>query len=510
MKKLLLILGYFVSIVLYLLVIGIWIAIPEQLTLNLSVSIFTIALSILLIAADRERYSRYYLSGHFHKLSITLLSVFLMVAVIGMINFFAFKNPFVLDLSALRLNSLTEKSTEIVKSLKSEIRFNVFALKKDQPAALSLIELYRHANSKVDSLAIDIEVRPDLVAKYSIVKAPTIVIEYNGRREYVTHTDELSFTNALIKLSRAESPVIYFTAGHGEPTLEDHGNDGISEFEAILINSSFRLKALDLARIDKMPGDMSALAIVGPKSGFHPKEISLIDQYMKNGGKMLVALDPQLSKDPLLSLRQLLIRHHMTISNDLVIDSLNHVSGSNGTVPLVKQLNKDHLISKEISSYVFFPLASSVEASENFSGRFFTLAESTPFPASWAEVDFSQVVNGKVNFDLGLDKKGPVAMAMAFEEIGKSGGLSRYVLFGNSSLIKNQYAKFVGNSLLMANSLSWLSLDGQLDSFNLPFGENEPVFISGTQIGTIFYIVVILLPLLLSIMAVVIYRRNRS
>lgn len=82
----------------------------------------------------------------------------------------------------------------------------------------------------------------------------------------------------------------------------------------------------------------------------------------------MVAIDPQLDQDPLSSAHKMLEGRHLIIDNDFVIDSLNHVSGSDGTVPLVKELNRQHLITKEISSYVFFPLASSVGADEEYSG----------------------------------------------------------------------------------------------------------------------------------------------
>lgn len=509
MKKVIRAFIYFILIVMYLLILGLWIAIPEELTLNISASGFTLALSTVIMIWDRERYARYYQSGHFKKLLSVLVSSFLIASILAMVNYFAFKHPAVLDLSALRLNSLTEKSTEIVGQMSGEIVFKVFALKKDHPAALSLIELYRQANPKVIAEPIDIEVRPDLVAQYAIVKAPTIVIEYRGRREYISTTEELAMTNALIKLSRKESPVIYFSTGHGELALGNHQAEGISEFEAILLNSSFILRPLDLARLDKLPADLKALAILGPKSGFHPSELKLIDRYLKNGGKILLALDPQLQKDPLKGLRELFKKHHINLPNDLVIDTLNHVSGSSGTVPLIKELNHDHLITKEISSYVFFPLSSSLSVDEDFSGRQTILAQTTPFPASWSEKNMAQVIQGKSNFDQGIDGKGPIALGLALEAIQKDGKLSRLVLFGCSGAIKNQYVKFIGNYTLYANALSWLSLDGQLDSFNLPFGENEPVFISGTQLAVIFYLSVLLLPLIMVVLAIVVYRRGR-
>lgn len=503
-------LGYFILFVLYLLIIGMWIAIPEELTLNLSTTIFTLVLTSILVIADRQRFAHYYQSGRFQKLATTLIASFLIFCILAMINFFAFKNPLVVDLTALKLNSLTDKTLSVLQPLDKQIRFKIFAAKKDHSAALALTELYRHANKNVEAVAYDVDIRPDLVRQYSIVKLPTIVVEYNGRREYISRTEELDFTNALIRLSRKQSPIIYFTVGHGEAALDDQGNGGLSEFSALMNNSSFELRPLELMRLERLPQDMSALAIVGPRSAFDQREISLIENYIASGGKVLMALDPQLASDPLLALRQLLERQSLSINNDFVIDSLNHVSGSDGTVPLVKELNREHLITKQISSYVFFPLVSSIQTLESFSGRAFVLAQSTPFPASWAEKNFEQLKSGKVTYDHSVDQKGPIALVTAFEVINEDKSLTRLVLLGNSTLIQNQYAKFVGNSQLLASALSWLTLDGQLDSFNLPFGENEPVFISGTQLGTIFYAVVIFVPLLLLAVALLAYRRNRA
>ncbi|MCK5883877.1 MAG: GldG family protein [Bacteriovoracaceae bacterium] len=500
---------YSVNIILYLLLVGLLIAIPEELTLNLSLAAFSVSLSLFVGHLDRERYLEFYRSGMFNKFAAASISVFLVFCIFGMLNYVAFKNAKLLDLSYLKLNSLTEKSESIIKGIDGKVKFIVFSRKAERRLLSPIIDLYQFAKNDLEVEYVDVEIDPIMVSRYQITSTPQVVVEYKGRREYVINNSELNYTNALIKIGRKDNPIIYFTTGHGELSLDDLKATGVSKLKKGLLKSSYSVKTIDLKTVEKMPKDMSALVILGARSGFSEHELKLLSNQLYKKGKILIAIDPDVRGDKVAGLRKMFKMHGVHIRNNLVIDTISNISGSNGTVPLIKRFSKDHIISQELSSPVFFPLVASVEKSKKYTGSMISLMKTNSFPSSWAEESLIEVLAGKVTYNEGTDRKGPISVGAVFETVTKLGSRGKIVAFGNSTFVRNQYAKYTGNFVLFANAISWLSNDGQLSSFNLPFGEETPVFISGPQLGVIFYVVVIFIPLLLFGMALFWYRRRR-
>ena len=73
------------------------------------------------------------------------------------------------------------------------------------------------------------------------------------------------------------------------------------------------------------------------------------------------------------------------------------------------------------------------------------LAESTPFPASWAENSLEEFYKGVITYGAKDDFKGPVGYIGVWQ---KDGQKMRIAAYGNSSFIINAYAKFPRNFML--------------------------------------------------------------
>ena len=76
-----------INSVLYLVVIALWISIPEELTLNLAVTGITLLLTIFLIFLNRSNLSVYYQSHHFRKLQEAIVFFALIFALLGVVNY---------------------------------------------------------------------------------------------------------------------------------------------------------------------------------------------------------------------------------------------------------------------------------------------------------------------------------------------------------------------------------------------------------------------------------------
>lgn len=491
------------SIVLWLTAIVLWIAIPEVKTLNISTTIAAATLFTIAVLMRREYFEAFYKSSRFKHFSTNLFSALLVFCILAVINHLAYKNPFQIDVTADKANTLTEQSRKVLARASESVKAVVFAPKAQQGAIVKMLELYQLEKRSIEIEYFDPELRPDLVKSYQLVTPMAVVWQDGDKKQIVTEINELGLTNGLIRLGRDKLPKIYYDIGHGQASLTSNEQNGRALLRQHLVNSNYALQETDTKRWESVPDDIDILMLWGPKLGFMPTEIKLLNQFLDDGGRLLIALDPDLNADPVKELRQLLAERGIVASNSLVIDTVNHVSGSNGTVPIVNRFADDHVVTKDFPGQVFFPLVGFVTLGEQADGK--GLVFSTPFPAAWGEMTPSEFAEGKVAFNEGQDVKGPVAYAVAAKP--KSGG--SIIFFANSTFTDNAYAKYAANHVLLLNSLSWLTSDDQIISFDLAAVDNQPVFISSPQLGVIFFFSVILAPLSLFAVAIWNYRRRR-
>jgi ABC-type uncharacterized transport system involved in gliding motility auxiliary subunit len=509
-KKLYNILLAIINSILYLVVVALWISIPEELTLNLATTIVAMTLTIASIYMNREKLSVYYQSHHFKKLTDTLVFFGLLFCLLGVVNYWGYKHPAQVDLSVIKLNSLSDQSKNVLKEMNDPIVFKMFARKNESMAWMALLDFYRIEKPSIDIQKIDIDIRPDLVGDYQISDAATLVIEYKGKRQKITERDELNITNGLIKISRNSDPVIYFVQGHGEGDINSPENEGLKFIFEASKNSAIDIRPLNLVSAQEVPFDAKALVLWGPKSALQPSEIAVIKRYLERKGNLMVAIDPELNGDNHQNLRSLLQQYKIIIRNDLVIDRKSFVNGSNGSIPMVDHYSADHAITQKFKGQVFFPLVASMDAIPDevlpdVPGTVTALTSSTAFPDSWGETSLSEMAAQEMVFTSGKDRPGPLNLVMSFE-----GPQNKILAFGNSTFVINAYLKFGNNYAFFLNSLSWLADEDRLISFNLPIIQSEPVFISAPQMGIIFYFSVLFSPLVLFGVAVFMYRRRRD
>ncbi len=496
--------------VLYLVVIALWISIPEELTLNIAVTAVAMALTCVSIYLNRVNLSVYYQSNHFKKLQETLVFFALLFSLFGVGNYWAYKHPSQFDWSVIKLNSLTDQTKNILKEMKEPITFKMFARKQESLPWMALLEFYRAEKPSINIEKIDIDVRPDLVGDYQISDAATLVIEYNGKRQKVTERDELNITNGLIKISRNQDPVVYFVQGHGEGDINSQENEGLKFIFESAKNSAMDIRPLNLLTTQVIPYDAKAIVLWGPKTALHASEINVLKEFLERKGNLMVAIDPELNGDVHQDLRALLRAYKMIVRNDLVIDRKSFVNGSNGSIPLVDHFDHDSEITKNFKGQIFFPLAASLDPIPDqvvpgMKGVVKSLASSTPFPDSWGETSLKELAAQNMQYTQGEDRPGPLSLALTFES-----DTNRIAVFGNSSFVYNAYSKFGSNYAFFLNSLSWVVGEDRLISFNLPIVQSEPIFISAPQMGIIFYFSVLFSPLVLFGLAIFMYRRKRD
>ncbi|MCF8060446.1 MAG: GldG family protein [Bacteriovoracaceae bacterium] len=491
------------NFLLYLVIIGMWISIPDNMTLNLFTTLAALVLTCGLILANRQSFSKFYRSLYFKNFIGAMVSAFLVLVILGFINFLSYKNVVVWDVTKNKSNSLTDQTVQLLKEVDGEIEFTIFSLKKDYELIRTLVELYRLKKNDIKISFIDAELSPQSVREAGVTKVPSIEISFNDKRSVVSELSELSLTNALIKITRLTDPTIYFSVGHGEIDIASNENEGGSQLANLLKSNTYSLRQLNLRESSQIPKDANVLVIWGPKEGFFPNELEAIKGFVEKGGHLMLALDPDFNGPGQVDLVNLVKGYGAVVLNDLVIDRIKHANGSKGTVPVIHKFDSRHPITKDFDGSVFLPLTSSIKIVDNTSS-WTLLGLSNHFPASWGETSREELLSMNMAYNEGVDHKGPLGLFAAFESETR-----KLLVFGNSTFVINSYRKFPKNFILFLNSLNWLAGEERLIAFNTPVIEDRPIFMNKNQIGLVFYFTVIFCPLALAIIAFVLYKRRQ-
>jgi ABC-type uncharacterized transport system involved in gliding motility auxiliary subunit len=103
-----------------------------------------------------------------------------------------------------------------------------------------------------------------------------------------------------------------------------------------------------------------------------------------------------------------------------------------------------------------------------------------------------------------LDLPGPVSLGVA---VNSSAG-GRLVVFGDADFASNRYFNTQGNGDLALNILSWLAEDEGLISIRPREPGYNPIALTESQSDTIFWITVVIFPVLIAVLGMVVVSRQ--
>lgn len=507
MKNWLFPLWIIIDVLIFVAAISSWIAAPEFKTLNISMTVFAFALALLLIFIKFKEFKAFISSKYFHKVFFHSVNVFLVIAIVCLVNYLGNKNFREFDFTKEKRNSLTDQSMKILEGVKAPLKMTIFAKREEWAPMLNLLKLYQAADKKISIEAIDTDLRPDLVKEKNITQNGTVFLNYEGKETSFILFDELTVTNALLRVLRTDDIVLYLVKGHEELSCQNTTPEGISVLCNHLESQNYILKDLDLTKVTEVPKDAKALLILGPATGFLDQEVKILDEYVKKGGSLFLSLAPAFAPKIYENLMKITRNYGLQINEDIVIDRLSTIQGAEATIPIIDRYSADHVITNGFNQRTIFPFSASVQVVGKKTDLAQILAATTDFPGSWAEKDLKGVTAGNAKFDEGKDRKGPIGLLGITEGGGES--LTRIALLGSSSFLINGYQNQSGNTTLFLNTISWLVNDEGIISFNRPGMEEYPVILSAQHLQLIFVISILVVPIVFFGCAIFVYRRRR-
>lgn len=439
--------------------------------------------------------------------SNTALLIVAFLGILVLANFLANRHPVRFDLTADRAYSLSPQTVQILRGLKEPISIVAFLVSSDTRRAQlqDLLDEYRFHSDKIAYEFIDPELKPALAKQYGIRSYGVLVLECGDRRQEAYVVDEQDLTAAILKVSREEQKTIYFVTGHKERDPESYEDGGYAAIKAALERDNYRVKTLNLSAItDTVPADAAALIVASPQITFTEQERNHFIDYLYNGGKVLLTLDPVNSVvDP-----YIMSDWGLRVRDDLVVDPSSSFFGDVGS-PMVTRYGW-HEITKDMGGIsTFFIYARSLEVLQPSPPNIQVTPLIQTSNESWGETSLLSR-NVQVQFDEGTDTAGPLTIAVAVNETARGG---RLVVFGDSDFVTNEVLMSLGgtfgNADLFLNAVNWLTEEKDLIAITPKETESRQVILTRPQMRLILYSSTILLPLVILAVGAATWWANR-
>ena len=438
--------------------------------------------------------------------SNVLLQIVIVIGIIGLLAFITTRQHLRSDLTENKLYSLADQTEKIMEGLEKDVKITAFVKTSDQRGVQDMLDEYVYRSGKLTVQFVDPDEEPQIARQYQINKYGTMIVESGLKKETVNELSEAKLTNAIMKVTRDQDKVIYFLTGHGERSIQDEGPEGYKQAADAIKNENHMVREFNLVRNiaqgSGVPDSCTVLVVLRPQSNFFPGELDSIRQFVDDGGKALFLLDPERPDD----LAAMLMNYGVEVGNDLVIDisGMGRLFGAGPAMPLVTEYDNTIPITEEFGVMTFYPQTASVTPLDAKNG--YTVKELLKTSAnSYAEKDFlTGLSTGSVTFNDGVDVQGPITIATVMEKTIES-KKSALAVFGDSDFAKNGMWKNQGNSDLFLNTVNYLAEEEDLISIRPKEYDDRRVTLTMADVTTIFYLVVIIIPLLVIIAGVVFY-----
>ncbi|HKE61314.1 MAG TPA: DUF4350 domain-containing protein [Nitrospira sp.] len=435
----------------------------------------------------------------------SLLMVLFFIAILAIVNFLAARHSVRWDFSENQNFSLAPQTHRVIRSLPREVKITVFTREKD-PGYQSYkerLDSYRQASPKITVEFVDPERQPRVAQSYGITRSDTAIFESGGQTVRVTNPSEAELTGALIRVSKDDKKRILFLEGHGELGTDNRERTGLSVAKEILTKQGYEVGTVSLLTQGAVPENTSILAMAGPRKPITSDELDRIKAYVDKGGHLLVMIDPDSQAD----INPLLKHWGLGAGPGVLVDFQDRLAQGEPTVLLVRTFT-EHEITQDLTAAVLFPLARHITFDEQIGKdwEYVQLARTSPNSRAMKVTGRVLALNEKE------DIKGPLPMAVALAPKTPPGeGKPRpaIVVIGNSTFASNAFVNFPGNSDFFLHTVAWLAQDRDMISIGPRDQALRPFVPNPIQERTLLYVQVFLLPALLLIAGVNVWRKRR-
>ena len=316
------------------------------------------------------------------------------------------------------------------------------------------------------------------------------------------------FLSAIQAVTEEKPSKVYFLTGHGERDIADPSErDGYTGVSAYIKRDNITAEKWNLLEKQALPADASAVVIAGPRTAYTDVERNMLEDYLKNQGRLFVMLDPRQKSglEPFLKNWGVLADDNLICSRLLAMINVTALGSDYSRHPITAKL---------VDINTTFPYARSVRPvvqSQAPAADQPQVTELVRTPEDfWGE---SNPNNERIQFDPNTDIPGPLPLAVAVER-GKPRdenvnlGVTRMVVVGCSSFAANGNLSG-GNVDFFMNSLNWLMKREQQIAVGPKTAQEFGLDMSVKQVLSVCVLAVVGMPLLVGLVGFTVWLRRR-
>jgi ABC-type uncharacterized transport system involved in gliding motility auxiliary subunit len=411
-----------------------------------------------------------------------LITSLALVAIVVIVNYIVYQastqTKLWVDLTESKSNSLSAETIRTLHTLSEPIKIRAWFGPESTSwdATMALLDKYSaESRGMLSYEKLDPDANPVGAKEDGVSRDGTLVLSLGEQIQRVTNPAESEISTAILQLMNPGEHLVYFLAGHGEATIDGTGNTDINTLVGKLRDKNYTVETLNLTQEKKVPAAASVLIIAGPKQPLLDFELTAIQDYLKEGGALILLQNPYAvtQMDPNADILAAFLKKEwgITLRNDIIIHLINRYILN----PFASTYPSGSPITERIPANMisFFPTAMSLEIGSP-EGQSWTPVAFVQIDAAkdqaWGETDLASVglisfltVDKTASFDKEKDNVSPLNVGVSAENPTTS---SRVVVFGDEDFAENQIINqgAGANSDLIVNAVDWASQQENLIS----------------------------------------------
>lgn len=357
---------------------------------------------------------------------LTLALVLILIAVFLLINLvFINLDLTPIDFTAEKLYTLSDESKEQVANIEQNVTLYFFGY-DEEDTAVTLAKQYNDTNDKITIQLINTSERPDLAAQYGVSTNSQLVAVQSSQRYKIIDASEMytfdsstyqtiditeqKLTNAILDVTIAQKPQIYFLTGHGEYGIDS--SLPMEQLKVYIENDVNDVNSLDLLTSD-MPETCDVLVIANPTSDFTDLETEKIQNYINNGGNIMWLQDPyafNTNQGELTNVNKILSQFGISFSNGVVCEQSSDNMLVNSPDLIIPQMTYNDIV-KDLYTDGMIALLDAGKINNVSEEEMESLGvTASPFLQSTDNSFYREDINSDITKKLDTDEEGPFVL----------------------------------------------------------------------------------------------------
>jgi len=458
------------------------------------------------------------------------LAVYLtiVVALLGGFNYLADRFNKTYDATTNQRYTLSDQTRKIAAGLKEDVVLRYFDASTGFGAAKELLSRYDELSPRLRVEYVDIDQKPNEARAAGITTRGETVLNRGERFERASLLTEEEVTRALVRLVREGGRKACILQGSGEPDLASQEPTGGSNLAVLLQASDYQVQPVNPLSGQQLDSTCTVAIVPGPRSNYPEAVATALDNFVKQGGGVLLMIDPAgelegLRTEESTSLISLASRWGVDVKNQWLLGELgSQTARLLGPFTLVVNRYEPHPINSTLGDgLTLFPEARPLAIRPDAAERVTPLISS--LPGSYAandlkvlsqEIDLSKLERGPfllaaVGSLPGAAPAQPAGAAETPAEASDASKPGRFVVVGTSKWASNGTVGRYENRYLFTNMVNWLASDEDLISIPPKAESDATLVLSPDQLRIVNLTAIFGIPLFVIALGVMVWLRRR-